>query len=488
VYFAVLLYRFAHYFPIVNVLSFIISVLIILALIKKDETSAFKMAWIIVVMAMPFIGSILYLLFGHKRSTKRLRERIDKERDAIVRYLRQSHNPPADSFTQDDRMAGCLHYIQRASHFNAYQNTDTKYYPFGELMFEDMLAGLRSAKKFIFMEYFIISKGEMWDKILEVLIDKARGGVDVRLIYDDMGSLSLFSRSYLRKLRAANIKIVTFNPFVPLLSLVMNYRNHRKITVIDGNIGFNGGINIADEYINKDNRLGVWKDTGIRLEGDAVWSFTLLFIETWNAFSRPEERISDYASYKNTVRKNQAGDELIMPYGDSPLDPEQIGENVYIEILNQSRRYVYIFTPYLIISDKMIYALQMASKRGVDVRIATPGIPDKKLVFRVTRSYYNYLLKAGIRIFEYTPGFLHAKNFVCDDEIAVVGTINLDYRSLYHNFECATFLYKADLIKEIKEDAIQTMADGREISLADRRQRFLDELFDEVLHLFTPLM
>ena len=263
--------------------------------------------------------------------------------------------------------------------------------------------------------------------------------------------------------------------------------------VIDGHTGFNGGINIDDQYINLNDFLGVWKDTGVKLKGDAVWSFTLMFIETWNTFCKKKEheRITNYMTYKapesNIKATEMTSSGLVLPYGDTPLDREQLGENIYIDILSKAQQYVYIFTPYLIISEKMIYALQMAAKRGVEVRIVTPGTPDKWIVHRLTRSYYRYLLDAGVKIYEYTPGFLHAKSFVCDDEVAIVGSINLDYRSLYLHFECATLLYESSAIIDIKKDAVKTITESREI-LPDKRKLFFHELFDAVLHLFAPLM
>jgi len=311
--------------------------------------------------------------------------------------------------------------------------------------------------------------------------------VDVRVVFDDIGSLGYFNTKYVKELNEKGIKIMRFNPLIPLISPFMNNRNHRKIMVIDGHTGFNGGINISDEYINLVPHWGIWKDTGLLLKGNAVWSFTLMFIETWNAFcKKDDERISDYSLYKPASGETYQTDGLVIPYGDSPLGSERLGENIYIDILNQAVRYVYIFSPYLIISDKMIYAMNMAAKRGVDVRIVTPGVPDKAIVHRVTRSHYGYLLEAGVRIYEYSPGFLHAKSFVCDDEIAVVGSINLDYRSLYLHFECATLLYKSDTIAEIKDDALKTIAESREI--VPGRKRFHQELIDAVLHLVAPMM
>ncbi|MCL1914867.1 MAG: cardiolipin synthase [Eubacteriaceae bacterium] len=486
--FAVLLNKIVTYLPVITISSYIVSILIVLALIQKDEAAAFKVTWIIIIMGLPISGGILYLLFGNKHPTKRIASQME-EHALISKLLQESDIPLADDDIQRGRAAGSLRYIRNASSYYAYGNTETKYYPMGELMFEDMLDSLMAAKHFIFIEFFIIAAGQMWDAILDVIEKKAASGVDVRIIFDDLGSLKLFTRQYADSLRAKNIKLVRFSPIVPFMSLFMNNRNHRKIVVIDGHTAYNGGLNIADEYINIYERFGVWKDTGIRLRGEAVWSYTLMFIETWNAFSRPANRINDYVSYKFECAKTPcfAKDGFVLPFGDSPLGGERLAENIYIDILNRAEKYVYIFTPYLVISEKMIYAIQMAAKRGVDVRIVTPGIPDKKIVYRLTRTYYRYLLEAGVRIFEYSPGFLHAKSFVSDDCTAVVGTVNLDYRSLYLHFECAALLLDVSTITEIREDSLQTMAQSKEVLSTRVGTSFFGRILDAVLHLFAPL-
>jgi len=482
----ILAYRITEILPLIAYGNWAISIIIVFWLVKKDEPSTYKTIWIIIIMTIPTLGGVLYLIFEENPHIKRIDKRINAEHNSIDGLLRDA----GTQYTQQSgsRAEGCSRYIRLASSYHPYKNTATKYYPMGELMFEDMLADLRRAQKFIFVEYFIISASGMWDRMLEILTQKAAQGVDVRLIFDDLGGGSLFSRDYVARLKAQGIKVVRFNPMTPVLSMFMNNRNHRKMLVIDGNTAFNGGINISDEYINQDNRLGVWKDAGVRLKGEAVLSFTHMFVKIWNAFCRSGERITDHMSYKSNEDFSSLSDGVVMPYDDSPLNTEQLGENVYIDILNQAKNYVYIFTPYLIISEKMIYALKMAAKRGVDVRLVTPGIPDKKIVHRLTRSYYLYLLKSGVRIYEYSPGFLHAKNFVSDDEIAVVGTINLDYRSLYLHFECATLLYNSSTVKDIRDDALKTMEESREILPETKKRRFWGGLADALLRLIAPLM
>ena len=486
--FLVLAVLIATRYPIFIYLGSLLSGIVFLALLKKDKPAAFKLTWIIVVMTFFPAGGLLYLLFGDKRPTRKIAKYADGHA-LIAKYLDLDEEPIEVKSENCGRMSSLFQYIRSASSYHAYKQTAVNYYTFGEQMFADLTRDLEKAEKFIFLEYFIIKESLIWEQILKIIIEKVNTGVDVRLIIDDFGSMKLFTNRYIRKLRAKGIKIVRFNPLRPKLLMFMNNRDHRKITVIDGHVAYNGGANIGDEYINVSQRLGVWKDTGVRLQGDAVWSFTLMFIEMWDTFCQADERISNYESYYLNTASNPQSDGLVLPYGDSPLDNEQLGENVYIDMLNQAQDYIYIFTPYLIISENMISTLRLTAKRGVDVRIITPGIPDKKLVFRLTRSYYRFLLEAGIKIYEYSPGFMHAKSFVCDDKLAVVGTINLDYRSLYLHFECATLIYDASVISEIKDDALETIGLSREVEVnTNKRKSLLGQFVDAILHLFAPLM
>jgi len=475
------------FLPFMVYVSMGVSALVFLYIIKGDKASSYKISWLIIVLLFPVGGGVLYLIAGNKRPAKKIAAQMN-EHALIAKLLDADGNLPFVDKIQCGRMYSLFQYIRNCSSFHAYKNTQVKYYTMGQLMFEDMLAALANAEKFIFIEYFIIKESHMWDKMLEVLELKASQGVDVRLIVDDLGSFKLFSHRYELQLRQKGIKVLRFNPFIPFLQLFMNYRDHRKIMVIDGNVAFNGGINIADEYINKKSPFGIWKDTGVRLQGDAVWSFTLMFIEMWDTFCKADERIDNHLAYKCTTNDTMETDGLVLPYSDSPLDNEELAENIYVDMLYQADKYVYIYSPYLIISEKMAKALQLTAKRGVDVRLITPGIADKKLVYRLTRSYYTRLLKAGVKIYEYTPGFLHAKSFISDDQVAIVGTINLDYRSLYLHFECATLLFRSSAIADIKNDFMQTLAESTEVTLATRKQGIVSELIDAILHLFAPLM
>ena len=489
--FLFLLYRIFVYLPFITYIAYAISIVVALILIKKDKASAYKVSWIIIVLGVPILGGLLYLLVGDKRPLKKIAAHAEEH--ALIAKTLESDDMPDMSQSKDPRRADSFEYIRKISAYHTYENIHTTYYPMGEIMFEDMLTELSAAQKFIFLEFFIVKKSHMWDRICEILVEKAAQGVEVRVVVDDLGSFKLFTSAYVAALTAKNVKIIRFNPIIPFLSLFMNNRDHRKILVIDGHTAFNGGLNISDEYINLTSPFGLWKDTGVCLKGAAAWSFTLMFIEMWDTFCKKEDRIDNYEPYRYKAKESGIEQQvlspngLVLPFGDSPLDSDELGENVYIDILNQAKNYVYIFTPYLILSEKMIYAIQMAARRGVDVRIVMPGIPDKKIVFRLSRSYYEYLLKAGTRVYEYTPGFMHAKSFVSDDEVAVVGTINLDYRSLYLHFECATLLYRTNIIPEIKEDALQVIDESKEI-LPDRKRCFWNDMADAVLHLFAPLM
>jgi len=477
----------ANYSTIISLGFTVASLLVTLWIIQKDDNPAYKMAWIIFIMIFPLLGGFFYLIVGHKQPAKYMRRQLEAEKARVVANLKQE-NAVLEKIRQlDARMEGQFHYVAEYGNYPVYENTTARYFSSGEALFQELLQELKKAKHFIFMEYFIVEEGLMWSSILQILEEKARERVEVRFLYDDLGSVSALPAGYAKQLEAKGIHCMAFNPFVPFLSLIMNNRDHRKITVIDGHTAFSGGINLADEYINEKVRFGYWKDTGFLLKGEAVWNYTVMFLEMWNAFRRTDP---DYEMFRPCVHAEVpfASDGFVQPYGDSPLDDEIIAENVYLNLLSQARNYVYIFTPYLIIDHEMETALCLAAKRGVDVRIVTPGIPDKKVIFRLTRSYYAPLLKAGVRIYEYTPGFLHAKSFVCDDEAAVVGTINLDYRSLYLHFECGTCFYKSTIVNEVKRDSLETIEKSREIFLKDTHQGFWGSLFCAVLRVFAPLL
>ncbi len=483
-----LLTKLTEYSNEVNLVLAVLSFLVVLYIINKDDNPAYKLAWIIPILSFPLFGGFLYMLFGDKRPTKKMRIQMDKA-SARISSFSISDDTLLEEVQKEDKTAyGQMKYINDYAHFPAYRNTESCYYTSGEECYPVLLAELRKAEHFIFMEYFIVEEETMWDNILQILKQKAAEGVEVRFMYDDMGCVTLLPYKYYKKLEESGIKSVAFNPVIPFFSLVMNHRDHRKITIIDGNVGFMGGWNLADEYINLKERFGYWKDTGVMIKGDAVWNLTSMFLVTWN--SMKQEKDEDIRRYMPGMLTPNAveAEGYVQPYGDSPLDRESVSESVFLNMINTAQDYIYMSTPYLVIDNEMMTALILAAKRGVDVRIITPGIPDKKYVFLLTQSYYSQLVKGGVKIYQYDPGFIHAKSFVCDDKFAIVGTINLDYRSLYLHFECGTFFYKTPVVAAVKADLLETMEVCTQQTYAMTQKNIFKRLAQEVLRVFAPLM
>ena len=469
-----------HYSTYISLLSGILAALIVVGLYSKNTNSAFKLPWIMLIMALPVMGLSLYLmtqLLGTSPYTKKKLKEVREEIQAAI---------ATDSIVPDDTcVAGQMRYLQKHGNHPVFSGTSVTYYPQATQALEEMLEALEKAENFIFMEYFIVDNGEAFQKIREILVRKAQTGVEVRLMYDDFGSIGYVNLEFARELNRQGIQCRVFNPAMPILNLFMNHRDHRKIAVIDGKVAFTGGYNLADEYFDLTRPYGHWKDTGIRLEGDAVQSMTAAFLELWCVTARKDENFERYLTIAHSVPAQG----LVQPYTDSPLDQEPTAENVYLNIINQARDYVYFMTPYLIITDELGRALGLAAKRGVDVRIITPGIPDKKAVYAVTRSYYAGLVQNGVRIFEYTPGFCHAKQCVCDGIIASIGTSNLDYRSLYHHFENNVLLYDCPVIGDIERDFLDTFSICCEVTQAYQNPRSaVMRIWQCILRLFAPMM
>ena len=476
--------RLNQYSDLISLIFMALAILMSLFVIYRNDNTAYRLGWILLINLVPIFGTLMYAFFGNKRPSRRIRQKVNPVEESHREELKQIYNLGE---INNSRLMHTINYVAKKGPYPAWAGTKTKYYPLGDDAFPDLLEDLRNAKHYIFMEYFIIGSGEMWDQIYEVLKERARHGVEVRLIFDDVGSIDRLPLGFANMLEVSGIKTCVFNPLRPIFSLVYNNRDHRKITVIDGYIGHSGGYNIADEYINKVNRFGHWKDSGIRLEGDAVWNYTVMFLNMWNAF-RPTE--DSYERFRPEVHHPEGfdSDGIVQPFSDSPLDDENLAENVYAEIISQAEEYVYIFTPYLILDDEMLAAVRIAAKRGVDVRIVTPAVPDKKLVFRITRSYYMPLIEAGVKVYEYTPGFIHAKSVVSDGRIAVVGTINLDYRSLYLHFECGTLLVGSGAVRDLKEDCDKTFLISKRMTKEDCHTGFFGVLLDGVLRAMSPLL
>ena len=537
----VMILRLGQYYAPLSLGFCLLSVAVVAWIINARGNPSIKMAWIIPIMVFPIFGGVVYLMAGGKKPRRGMRRQIEgaarkiavldkaaKPPPAALRgaasALPQSVEPPSPSTLAaprppspsrlsqtaeatpdapsplpgadvldeiarlDPRVAGQCRYLV-AQGFAVHRHTRAEYFRLGEEQFAAMLRELEKAERFIFMEYFIIEEGRMWDSLLDILRRKARQGVDVRVIFDDVGCMNTLPFRYERYLESQGIRALAFNPFRPVLSAVMNNRDHRKITVIDGHTGFTGGVNLADEYINARPKYGHWKDSGVLLRGEAVWNLTRLFLEMWNAF-RPTDESLDAFRPRALPGESFADDGFVQPYGDTPLDNEVLAENVYLNIVNQARRSLDIFTPYLVIDHEMTRALCLAAGRGVRVRLILPGIHENRVLKRLAASHFPELIEGGVEVYEYEPGFIHAKSFVCDGEIATVGTINMDYRSLYLHFECGCLFYRSAVVAEIAADMEETLRRCRPVPRPPRSRLRgpLRELIDATLRLFAPLL
>ncbi len=421
-----------------------------------------KLTWVVLVMALPVFGTLLFLYtefeIGHRAFASKVRTLIEETEDIIP----QEEKALFDFAKKDPGAASIAHYLRRTGCFPVFDCTETQYFPVGEDMFKSLTEELRKAEKFIFLEYFIIQEGNMWGEILEILAEKVKDGVEVRVMYDGTNEFSTLSRDYPKRLEKLGIRTKVFAPLTPFISTHYNYRDHRKIMVIDGRVAFTGGINFADRYINEEVVYGHWKDTAVKISGKAVKGFTLMFLQMWNISVKNPE-FEKYLADPEVLPENSNG--FVIPYGDCPLDKDKVGEMVYMDILNRSKRYVHIMSPYLILDGEMETAIKFAAERGVEVSLILPGVPDKRAPYALAKSHYAALLGSGVNIYEYEPGFVHAKSFVADDTEAVVGTINLDYRSLYHHFECAAYCYETACISDIEKDFEETLKKCRRVTI-----------------------
>lgn len=473
----------------VNLFTRILGVLIVLAIYSQHTTATMKMPWIILILALPILGTILYVMIGLNSSTFKMKKRFEKIDEVLLPMLHQDEDVQKRLKEYSPYAANLSSYLQRYSQYPVYQNTDIEYYSEASHGIRAQKEELAKAERFIFMEYHAIEDAESWHEIQAVLEERVAAGVEVRLIYDDMGSIGFINTDFVKRMEAKGIHCRVFNPFAPGLNLFLNNRDHRKITVIDGAVGFTGGYNLANEYFNLTHPYGYWKDTGVKLTGEAVRSLTITFLEMWNAVRASDRSDREFDRYLPQVSYQAKENAFIQPYADSPMDEEQVGENVYISMAESARNYVWFVTPYLIITDEMIHALGLAAKRGVDVRVITPGIPDKKLIYKVTRSYYNTLTRNGVKVYEYTPGFCHCKMCVADDEMAVCGTINLDYRSLYHHFENGCFYSNCKAVQDTRKDFEAMMEVSKDVTedyTIGRSARL--RLGEMILRLVAPLL
>ena len=465
----------------------LLSAITVIWIINQPSNPGFKLAWMVPITLIPVFGILFYIFIETQVGTRVMNRLLDASSKKIDKYAVQNHDVYEEIRKDDPQMGNLAKYLADCAGFPAFRNAGVEYFPLGEDKFKVLVKELKNAKKFIFMEYFIVAEGRMWNTILDILKEKVKEGVEVRFMYDGTCSVSLLPFNYARELEESGIKCKVFNQIKPALSTTQNNRDHRKITVIDGKVGFTGGVNLADEYINEKERFGHWKDTAIMVRGEAVRNFTWMFLQLWDIDVKNE----DYEKYLN-VKQEQftyAMPGYVIPYGDSPLDNENVGELVYMDIINTASEYVHIMTPYLILDNEMITALTYAAKRGIDVKIIMPGIPDKAYAFALAKTYYPELIKAGVKIYQYEPGFVHAKVFTSDHKKAVVGTINMDYRSLYLHFECAVLLYKVREIDRIEKDFQDTLKQCREITMGEyKKEKVFTRFYGRVLRLIAPLM
>lgn len=477
---------FEEFLPHVLGGTVLFTFLMVVGLLNSKINPTAKITWLIAIMLLPVFGVLLLLYtqsdIGHRALKKRINEILTNTKENIP----QSKEVLKELSAQNRGVAALAHYMHRSGCHPVFTNTSVTYFPLGEDKFEEMLRQLACAKQFIFMEYFIVDEGLMWGRILEILAKKAAEGVEVRLMYDGACEFALLPHDYPKRLKALEIRCKVFAPVTPFVSTHYNYRDHRKILVIDGHTAFNGGVNLADEYINEKVKFGHWKDTAVMLKGEAVKSFTLMFLQMWGI----DERENDFTRYLSyPAFPDSKADGYVIPYGDCPLDDDKLGERVYMDILNRSLEYVHIMTPYLILDGEMETALKFAAERGVEVVLLLPGIPDKAIPYALAKTHYASLLESGVKIYEYTPGFVHAKVFISDWKEAVVGTINLDYRSLYHHFERATYLYKTECISHMEADFQATLSKCRQVTKETvRKEKLRVKLTGCLMKAVAPLM
>ena len=469
-------------------LLYVAAILLSLYIVNRRMKMYIKMSWIFLILSVPIVGIPCYFFFGRPELTSKTQKRMARIVEAYA-TLRPENELLNETLRQTDMDAyRQSRLITQNQKYPLYAEDCTEYFKSGEEAFGSILKDLRSAEKFIFMEYFIIGSGVMLDQILDILKEKVKHGVVVRIIYDDFGSINAIPPHFIKEMESIGIQTRRFNPYKPMLSVIMNDRDHRKILVVDGRVAHTGGYNIADEYINKKIRFGYWKDAGIRVEGECVNSFTTMFLEMWNYINKDNAVHDEYLNPHNTFSQSEESG-FVQPFCDSPLEHDDVGENLYVSIISRAKKYVYIFTPYLIIGSEMATALINAAKCGVDVRIVVPGVPDKKLVYLLTQGNFAHLIKGGVKIYKYTPGFIHSKCFVVDDVYAAVGTINLDYRSLYLHFECGTFMYRTKAVMQVKEDALATIDQSLLVTLAEcQSKKLIVRMFMGALKLFAPLL
>ena len=480
-------YYLKEYATFIYSVMSLMEIIVLVYIINTEGNPAFKLSWILCVMAVPVVGTIFYIYVHLQLETRFVQNRLAALRMETEPYMDQDQKITDALWEGKSANAQLSYYLSHQLGFPTYRNTEAEYFPVGEAKFTSMIKELEKAEKFIFMEYFIVEEGIMWNTILEILKRKAAEGVEVRFMYDGMCAFDLLPYSYPKKLQKYGINCKMSNKIRPFVSTIQNNRDHRKICVIDGQVGYVGGVNLADEYINEKERFGHWKDTAVLLRGGAVQSLTMIFLQMWDVDMRGVEPYGKYLTKKADTLNEKLG--YVIPYADSPFDHENVGEEVYFHILNHAKKYVHIMTPYLILDNEMLTTLIRAAKSGIEVIIIMPHIPDKWYAFAVAKTYYKELIEGGVQIYEYTPGFVHAKIFVSDDDTATVGSINLDFRSLYLHFENGVFIYDNPEVQKVEEDFQNTLAKCHKVTVTEVRNRgILMKMAGQVLRLVAPLM
>ena len=481
----VLVTRLTEQYPVINIVISVFAVILVIAINENEKIMSLKAPTMILIMMAPVIGVLFFLLSEAMSNTIMMKRRFENNRMLTDSFIVPSSD--VISSISEPSYARDFSYVQDHTRYPVYQDNEVTYYADTTKALESQIAEISKAQSFIFMEYHAIEDQKSFEGLKSALFERAAAGVEVRILYDDLGSFVFINHDFIKRMEAHGIKCRAFNPIMPFFNLFINNRDHRKITVIDGKVGFTGGYNIADEYFNITHPYGEWKDAGVMIKGSSVRSLTAMFLEMWNSVSKKDVDESVDRFFPE-VEVPSSGSGFIAPFADSPLDDEPMGENVYINAINSAIDHVWFITPYLIISDELKRALQIAAKRGVDVRIVTPGKPDKKLIYQATRSYYAELISSGVKIYEFTPGFCHAKLCVADDKLAVVGTINLDFRSLYHHFENAVLIYDMPAIADIKKDFEETIARSCDVtSRYNVRQKGMIRVVQSLLRLVAPL-
>jgi cardiolipin synthase len=486
----VLLAQYIHYIYLINL---VISLFVVVYIVNRKECPEFKIAWLAFMCLLPIFGMLYYQFIELNPKQKRIVAKIQKTLGDSAHLLVAQQNAEDRVMSCAPAYTGLLHFLRKQGPYPVYDNSEVQYFDQGEKAFEAVKSALRSAKSYIFMEYFVVSPGRLLDEVIEILREKAAEGVEIRLMYDGLCHAKTLSYSFPKLMREYGVKVNIFEPFSPFLSSDQNYRDHRKITVVDGEVAFTGGFNLADEYVNFTHPFGHWKDVAVQITGEAVRTYTVLFLQNWQLGDEmdPKDWETYFPQLSETMTKPQESCDkgFVAPYADSPNVSNEIGITAYMGILDQAKDYVWIMTPYLVPDNEILKVITFATGRGVDVRIIIPHIPDKKIPFAIARSFYPELLKAGVKVYEYTPGFVHAKVFISDDRVATVGSYNLDYRSFYLNYEVGSLLIDCPAVKEIHDDFKKTLSECQEMALYDYRElSWGSRISGRVLRLFGPLL